>query len=238
MGRLAIAAGTTILGSPFGRGARRVEVGVDGRPIAVLDAGGHVVLQRHGLDAYTLPHAIDHAANMRALAELGCDRVLALGSVGGTSARTPVGTFMAPDDFIALGPSPTTHGGYEAHRVAGFDADWRRQVLDAWGGASNVPLVDGGVYWQSGGPRFETAAEIRMLSRFAQVVGMTLASECVVACELDLPYAAVCVVDNLANGVGGRPLTVGEFEAGKEANRDRLIAALDGVVPDLAGNGT
>ena len=43
---------------------------------------------------------------------------------------------------------------------------------------------------------------------------MTLASECIVAGELGLPYAAVCVVDNLANGVGDAPLTLSEFEAG------------------------
>ena len=38
----------------------------------------------------------------------------------------------------------------------------------------------------------------------ADVIGMTVASECVVAGELGLRYAALCVVDNLANGVGGR----------------------------------
>ena len=44
---------------------------------------------------------------------------------------------------------------------------------------------------------------------------MTIASECIVAGELGLAYAAVCVVDNLANGVGDQPLTVEEFEAGQ-----------------------
>ena len=36
-----------------------------------------------------------------------------------------------------------------------------------------------------------------------------------IAAELGLAYAAVCVVDNLANGVGEAELTVEEFEAGK-----------------------
>jgi purine nucleoside phosphorylase len=56
----------------------------------------------------------------------------------------------------------------------------------------------------------------------------------VLAGELGLPYAAVCVVDNLANGVGAAPLTIEEFEAGKAANRARLLAALDAVLPELA----
>ena len=62
---------------------------------------------------------------------------------------------------------------------------------------------------------------------------MTVASECVLAAELGLAYAAVCVVDNLANGVGDHELTVDEFEAGKAANRAAVIESLDALVPEL-----
>ena len=60
-----------------------------------------------------------------------------------------------------------------------------------------------GVYWQARGPRLETPAEIRLVAAHADVVGMTVATECVIAGELGLRYAELCVVDNLANGVGG-----------------------------------
>ena len=62
---------------------------------------------------------------------------------------------------------------------------------------------------------------------------MTVASECVLASEIGLPYAAVCVVDNLANGLDEHPLTMDEFHAGVVRNRDRLIADLDATVPAL-----
>ena len=42
------------------------------------------------------------------------------------------------------------------------------------------------------------------MAAHADVVGMTMASECIVAGELGLAYAAICVVDNLANGIGPR----------------------------------
>jgi 5'-methylthioadenosine phosphorylase len=61
-----------------------------------------------------------------------------------------------------------------------------------------------------------------------------VASECVLAGEVGLRYAAVCMVDNLANGVGNATLTVEEFEAGEATNRGRLLAALDSVLPELA----
>jgi purine nucleoside phosphorylase len=59
-----------------------------------------VVLQRHGMDR------IDHVANIRTLAEAGCDRVLGLGSVGGLHLPLGPGTFLCPDDFIALAGGP------------------------------------------------------------------------------------------------------------------------------------
>ncbi len=85
----------------------------------------------------------------------------------------------------------------------GFDRAWRRRVLVAAATAiGGEALSDGGVYWQAIGPRFETPAEIRMMAAHADLVGMTIASECVIAGELGLPYAALCMVDNLANGIG------------------------------------
>ncbi len=47
-----------------------------------------------------------------------------------------------------------------------FDVEWRRTVVDAWTdtAADVAPLVDGGVYWQAFGPRFETPAEIRFIA--------------------------------------------------------------------------
>ncbi len=232
MGRLALVGGHSILDSEFAAGARRVDVDVADSTVAVLDAGDHVVLQRHGLDRYTAAHAVDHRANLRALAQLGCDRIVALSSVGGLRPELGVGTFLAPDDFIALHLGLSFFDDDPGHRVPGFDAAWRERVVQVW--SQHVDLRSRGVYWQTIGPRFETPAEIRLLAVHADVVGMTVASECVLAGELGIAYAAVCVVDNLANGVGSAPLTVDEFEAGKAANRSRLLAALDVVLPELA----
>lgn len=234
MGRLAVVGGHSILDSEFARDAERIEVDVGGVPIPLLDSGDHVVLQRHGLDRYTAAHAVDYRSNLRALAELGCDRILAMSSVGGLRPELGVGTFLVPDDFIALHLGLSYFDSDPGHRVPGFDPGWRERIVKAWSQHAN--LHDGGVYWQTIGPRFETPAEIRLLAAHADVVGMTVASECVLAGELGLPYAAVCVVDNLANGIGPTPLTIDEFEAGKAANRHRLLATLDAVLPELAAS--
>jgi 5'-methylthioinosine phosphorylase len=200
---------------------------------ALVERRGAVALQRHGAERYTLPHAIDHGANLRSLLREGCDRVLAVGSVGSLDPGLEVGSFVCPDDFIALQVTLTTFADPRAHAMPGFDAAWRQQLIGAWRSSGAGRLRDGGVYWQTNGPRFETPAEIGLIAPHADLVGMTLASECIVAGELGLRYAAICVVDNLANGIGREPLSVEELEAARELNAHRLRDGLLALLPEL-----
>jgi len=64
-----------------------------------------------------------------------------------------------------------------------------------------------GVYVQATGSRLETRAEIAFFKRIGDVVGMTVASEATLAAELELPYAALCSVDNYCHGIGRGSLT-------------------------------
>ncbi len=236
MSRLALVAGHSVMGTEFGRDSQRVDVPTELGTVAALDAGTHVLLQRHGLDRTVTAPYVEYRANLLALQELGCDRVLGIASVGSLKIELGVGTFVAPDDFIALQLGVAYTDTPSSNQTPGFDLDWRRTVLDTWAAHSDVAVVDGGVYWQTIGPRFETPAEIRLMAAHAEVVGMTAATEAVLARELGLRYAVVCVVDNLANGLAATPLTVEEFEAGARSNRARLVGALDAVVPVLVGS--
>jgi 5'-methylthioadenosine phosphorylase len=226
MGRLAVILGSNALGP-------------GGHDIAAAAAEhGAAVVQRHGAaDDYVLPHVIDHAANLRPLVEQGCDRVLAIASVGSLRTELPVGTFVCPDDFVALHVGLSIFDDTRAHTAPGFAAHWRAELVAAWCAADGEAPVDGGVYWQTIGPRFETPAEIRMIAPHADVVGMTIASECVVAGELGLEYAAICVVDNLANGLGEGELSVAEMEADRLINATRLRDGLAAVLPRLGAVG-
>jgi purine nucleoside phosphorylase len=159
--------------------------------------------------------------------------VLAQSSTGALHDRFPPGSYLLADDFIALGALPSAFTDERGHRVPAFDAPWREQVLDTWHEASAAPLHDGGVYWQATGPRLETVSEIRLFAQHADVVGMTMASECVVAGELGLAYASVCVVDNFANGIGEHPLTWSAFEVGRDATQRELEKVLAALVPAL-----
>jgi len=214
----------------------RVEVDAGGaRAVEAIDGGEVVGLPRHGFDRDVPAHLVDHRANLRALCEIGCDRVLALGSVGSLRTDLDVGTFVCPDDFYAPETAPSFYDDPRGHSIPGFDLEWRKSILDAWREHGETGLVDGGVYAHTLGPRFETPAEVRALAGVADVVGMTLAAETVLAREAGLAYAAVCSIDNLANGIAAAPLTIEEYRRGRDETAKSLEASLEAVLSALAG---
>jgi len=227
MGRLAVILGSNALGP-------------GGEEIAAAAAEqGAAIVQRHRNPdgTFVLPHLINHEATLRPLLEQGCDRVLAIGSVGSLRPEElGVGALLCPDDFIALNLGDSVFGDERAHAAAGFERRWRGEVIAAWSEGGQAPR-DGGVYWQARGPRFETPAEIRLMAAHADVVGMTIASECVVAGELGLDYAALCVVDNLANGLGEGEVSTAAMEADRLVNAERLREGLEAVLPRLGAVG-
>lgn len=226
MGRLAVILGSNALGP-------------GGEEIAAAAAAqGAAIVQRHSADgAFVLPHAIDHEANLRPLAEQGCDRVLGIGSVGSLKpGELEVGALVCPDDFIALNLGDSIFGDERAHSAPCFAPRWRAEVIAAWSEGGQAPR-DGGVYWQARGPRFETPAEIRLMAAHADVVGMTIGSECVVARELGLDYAALCVVDNLANGLAEEEVSTAGMQADRLINAERLREGLEAVLPRLGAVG-
>jgi 5'-methylthioadenosine phosphorylase len=230
MARLALVGGHSILDSSFAGDAQRFDV--DGAGLWELE-DGTVVLQRHGIDAFVRADQLDHHRNLAALAAAGCDRVLALGSSGSLRADLPVGSVVAVDDFYAPQVTATSLEGRAAHQVHAVHGPWRRCVLQTWRAATATPIVDGGTYAQTTGPRFETPAEVRALATVADVVGMTLASEIIAASELGLAYAALAVVDNLGNGLEADALTADGFFQQLADNTPRLLADLDAVLPVL-----
>jgi 5'-methylthioadenosine phosphorylase len=169
-------------------------------------------LSRHGCDpgTYILPHLINHQANMKALKDMGVSNVIGVNSTGSLSKDLQPGAILIPDDFIMLSPAISIYENSKVHIVPCLDMKVRSYILRAVHNCG-IEVKDGGTYWQTTGPRLETRAEISMMSKFADIVGMTMASEAIIAGELGLPYAAICSVDNYANGISGNDLTMEEI---------------------------
>ncbi|WP_374259656.1 S-methyl-5'-thioinosine phosphorylase [Zoogloea sp.] len=168
-----------------------------------------VFLARHGYGHTIPPHRVNYQANLWALREAGVDAIISVASVGGIRADLCPGSLVLPDQIIdyTWGRKSTFHESSDEPVVhidftQPYDETVRARILAAAQRAGQ-PIVDGGVYAATQGPRLETAAEINRLERDgADVVGMTGMPEAALARELGIPYAAINVVANFAAGRG------------------------------------
>jgi 5'-methylthioadenosine phosphorylase len=178
-------------------------------PASLFRSDGIIFIPRHGKDPHhhILPHLVNHKANLQALKDLGAREVLGVNSTGSLKRRLKPGMLVVPDDYMMPTAGPTVISEKPVHIVPALNAEVRRKWLEAARECA-VEVIDGGIYWQTAGPRLETRAEIAMMSQFADLVGMTMASEAIIAQELELPYASLCSVDNFAHGLEDKELTM------------------------------
>lgn len=189
-------------------------------PVEISRAGGGVAfLARHGKDHSIAPHRINYRANVHALREAGCDRILAISSAGGIAPNCLPGTLVVPDQLIdyTRGRKSTFQDDGDPVRHLDFtypySPEWRGKVVSALG-ELEIEFVDGGTYAAEEGPRFETAAEIRRLAADGcHLVGMTGMPEAILAREAGLDYAAICPIGNQAAGIAEGELKMGEVVA-------------------------
>jgi 5'-methylthioadenosine phosphorylase len=190
----------------------------------VLVTENIALLPRHGGNPkkHILPHLINHPANMVALKSLGVREVIGINSTGSLRLKHKPGTLLVPDDFIMLHPGPTVFSLKPVHITPTLSEEVRERWIDAARGCA-IDVVDGGVYWQTAGPRFETKAEIMLMSQAADVVGMTMASEAIIARELDMTYGSLCSVDNYAHGLEDKELTMEKIIWHARKNAESIV---------------
>ena len=185
--------------------------GAPSGPVRVGRLGGATVafLARHGEGHSVPPHRVNYRANLAALQALGARRVLALNTVGGITARFGPRVLACPDQLIdyTWGRVSTIceePGTDVLHVDFGepYTPSLRHAVIAA-AARAGVPLVDGGCYGATQGPRLETRAEIARMKRDGcDLVGMTGMPEAGLARELQLEYACLAIVANWAAGAG------------------------------------
>ncbi len=189
--------------------------------------GAHelVFLKRHGEDHEFAPHQINYRANIWLMHSLGLDGVIGTYTVGSVDPELDVGQLVVPTQIVDYTWGRAHTFDDELRHIdftSPYDEDLRRGLL-----AGEAELVDGGVYGATQGPRLESAAEIVRMSRDGcTLVGMTGMPEAALARELDLPFAALCLVVNPAAGVSEAPLDLEEMKVVAEAGAERIVELL------------
>ena len=162
-------------------------------------------ISRHG-DAESLPpHKVNYKANIQALTSSHVDYIISIGTVGSLNKEMRPGHFVIPDDFIDITKKRdyTFHDDKRVHIDMShpFCNGLRNAVIAQAKKNHDITLHEHGIYLVTEGPRLETPAEICMYQSFADVVGMTLVPEVILARENGICYVSLCLVCNMAAGL-------------------------------------
>jgi xanthosine phosphorylase len=187
-----------------GHGGRLVLGRLGGLPIAALQGRRHI---------YEGGEPAGMAAPVRALKRAGAEALLVTNAAGSLREENGPGSLMAIADHInLLGVNPLTGPNDEAIGPRfpslrdAYDPELRG-LLQAAAERLGLRLPEG-VYLATAGPSFETPAEIRAFRTLgADAVGMSTVPEVILARHAGLRVAAVSAITNLAEGMGGEPLS-------------------------------
>jgi 5'-methylthioadenosine phosphorylase len=167
------------------------------------------LLPRHGEKHEIPPHKINFRANIWALHMLNVERILATNAVGAINLKYKPSDLIIPGDFIDFTKCrPYTF--YDEAPVTHVDVthlycpELRAHLLKSANKRTNRIWNDA-VYLCTEGPRYESPAEIKMYRSFGcDIVGMTGLPEAILVHELNICYATLCYVSNMAAGIQKR----------------------------------
>lgn len=195
-----------------------------------------IFLARHGAGHSVPPHRIAHRANIAALQSWGVTRVFATAAVGSLRLPLAPGDFVVLDDFLDLtkgdvvtffdAPGSVRHTDMSRP----YDPALRAVLLQTAGDDLGATVHPRSTYVCLSGPRYETPAEIRLLTSWGgDVVGMTSTPEAILCREAGIAYAAVAIVTNYGCGLTGddAPLSHADVEAQMAQSRAALRGWLE-----------
>jgi len=180
-------------------------------PISVGEVDGiHVAfLPRHGVQHCAPPHRVNYRANVYALHMMEVKAIITTNAVGAINPSFEPGDLVVPHDLIDFTRSrqstfydyaPVTHID-----VTQIYCPETRSILIEAIKKHNSHAHDCAVLVCTEGPRLETPAEIEMFRRLGcDVIGMTGSPEAFLARELEICYAPICFVTNMAAGMQTR----------------------------------
>ena len=227
--------------TPYGPTSDKIVLGeIAGVPVAFLP--------RHGRDHRIPPHKINYRANLWAMRQLGVEAILGPSACGSLQPDIHPGEFVVCDQFVdrtSARPDTFYDGPVVTHvSTAEPYCPILREHAISTARTLGMTVHPAGTSVVIQGPRFSTRAESRWFTQMGwHVVNMTQYPECVLARELEIPYANISVVTDYDAGLvadGSVPAVtttqvVETFAASLDRLRELLFAMI-GNLPDLSGS--
>lgn len=200
-----------------------------------------VFIPRHGKGHSVPPHKINYHANIWGLKKLGVKYIVASTAVGSLNPAMKVGEFVVPDQLLDFtkGRSTTFFDGKD-NKVVHVDLTEPycpavSSIIADTAADTDITVHKGGTYVCAEGPRFETAAEIKMYRILGgDIVGMTAVPELVLAREAEMCYSTFSLVTNMAAGLSEHPLSHQEVYDCVAKTNDKIMAFLKKALAALS----
>lgn len=215
--------------TPYGSPSWLVVGEYEGRRVAFIP--------RHGRKHALPPHRINYKANLWALKELGVTRVLAPSAVGSLREELKPGDVVIPNQFIDFTKSRDYtfyEGGVVGHFSLAdpFCPELAEIVYDV-ATSINLPVHKDKTYICIEGPRFSTRAESRLYRAWgADIIGMTLVPEAVLARELEICYLPITTITDY-DVWAEKPVTAEEVVRTLKANVEKVNRLLREAIPKI-----
>jgi 5'-methylthioadenosine phosphorylase len=205
--------------TPYGSPSDMIIVGeMKGRKVAFLP--------RHGKKHTIRPTDVNSRANIHAFKELGVQQILAPSTVGSLREEYKPGDLVFIDQFIdkTTRREESFYTGPNVCHISMADPmcpELRKILIDV-AKETKINYHDVGTYVCIEGPRFSTKAESRMFRGLgADVVGMTLVPECVLAREAEICYASIATVTDY-DVWKDHPVSAGEVAKTMKENIEKV----------------
>jgi 5'-methylthioadenosine phosphorylase len=216
--------------TPYGPPSDLITVGeLKGRKIAFIP--------RHGKKHSIRPTDVNSRANVYALKQLGVQRILAPSAVGSLREELKPGDVVFVDQFIDR-TTRREQSFYEGPQVCHISmaeptCPHLRKTLTKAAAESCIRHHDTGTYLCIEGPRFSTKAESELFRSWgADVIGMTLVPECVLAREAEICYASIATVTDY-DVWKEHPVNASEIKKTMTENVEKIKALLSDAIPKI-----
>lgn len=159
-------------------------------------------LPRHGPQHDRLAPQVNYQANIWAARELGFERVLGISATASLRLDIKVGDLVLLDQFVDFTAGRAhTFNLRSADMTEPFCRQMRQTVLEI-AEREDISIHKHAIYICVEGPRYETAAEIRLFQSWGMdVIGMTNATEASLCREVGLCYTTIALVTNMGAGL-------------------------------------
>ena len=194
-----------------------------------------VFVSRHGVEHNMPPHKVNYRANIWALKSLGTEEIFATTAVGSLNPKMKPGHFVVCSNMLDFSKT-SIHTFYDTPERGVVHINFTEPYCECLRKKAckclkklGLKYHKQGVYVCTEGPRFETAAEIKMFAQLGgDVIGMTNGPEANLAREAEMCYVTVSIVTNMGAGISKEPLShkqVCESMTESMKNMQKLIEA-------------